>query len=306
MERFYPEGFIIGNAENIALCGSKGGLEEARLKGKILEATVTMCDFEHNMIVNLGSVKGIIPRQEGAIGIAEGTVRDIALISRVGKPVSFVVTELITDGGKTTAILSRRQAQEKCQAQFISSLTPGDIIDAKVTHLENFGAFCDIGCGIIALMPIDAISVSRISHPSDRFVVGDCIKAAVKSVDEFGRVSLSQRELLGTWEENADKFKQGETVEGVVRTVEDYGVFIELAPNLAGLAEPRNDVEAGQKVSVYIKSIIREKMKIKLIIIDVFDEGKSRMPNNYFIENGHIDRWQYSPDDCRKVIETEF
>lgn len=306
MESFYPEGFIINTPENTALCGSLKGLEEARDKGKILEATVTMCDYEHNMIVDLGRIRGVIPRKEGAVGIEDGSVRDIALISRVGKAVAFTVTDIVTDGGKVTALLSRKNAQEKCAAGFISGLAAGDIIDARVTHLESFGAFCDIGCGIIALMPIDAISVSRISHPSDRFRTGDCVKAVVKSIDELGRVSLSHRELLGTWEENADRFMQGETVEGIVRTVEDYGVFIELAPNLAGLAEPRDDVEAGQKVSVYIKSIIREKMKVKLIIIDVFDAEKTPMPICYFTDSGHIDRWQYSPDGCRKMIETVF
>ena len=304
MESYYPEGYLLNTTENRAILSSTKGLEDASLKRKIVEATVTLCDYEHNLLVDLGEIKGIIPREEGAIGIREGTVRDIALISRVGKPVSFIIESV--DADNKTAVLSRRAAQEKCQAEYISSLIPGDIINAKVTHLENFGAFCDIGCGIIALMPIDAISVSRISHPSDRFSSGDSIKAAVKSIDELGRVSLSQRELLGTWEENAAEFLQGETVEGIVRTVEDYGIFIELAPNLAGLAEPRDDVEAGQKVSVYIKSIIKEKMKLKLIIIDVFDAEKRSSPIKYFIDDGHIDRWQYSPDGCSKIIATEF
>ena len=234
-------------------------------------------------------------------------VKDIAVITRVGKPVSFKITSIERPKiGDVRITVSRRAAQYDCAVNYLAHLRPGDIIPAKVTHLENFGAFCDIGCGIIALMPIDAISVSRISHPSDRFSPGDSIKAAVKSIDELGRVSLSQRELLGTWEENTAEFLQGETVEGIVRTVEDYGIFIELAPNLAGLAEPRDDVEAGQKVSVYIKSIIKEKMKLKLIIIDVFDAEKRSTPIKYFIDEGHIDRWQYSPDGCNKNISTEF
>ena len=304
METYYPDGYIVNSPENRMILSSSKGLEEASLKQKIVEATVSLCDYEHNLLVNLGEIKGIIPREEGAVGIKEGTVRDIALISRVGKAVSFIIESI--DAEKKTAVLSRRAAQEKCQREYISSLIPGDIINAKITHIENFGAFCDIGCGIIALMPIDAISVSRISHPSDRFSPGDSIKAAVKSIDQLGRVLLTQRELLGTWEENASEFLQGETVEGIVRTVEDYGVFIELAPNLAGLAEPRDDVEAGQKVSVYIKSIIKEKMKLKLIIIDVFDAEKRSTPIKYFIDEGHIDRWQYSPDGCNKNISTEF
>ena len=91
------------------------------------------------------------------------------------------------------------------------------MIDAKITHLESFGAFCDIGCGNVALLPIDAISVSRISHPKDRFKVGDDIKAVIKSVADDGKITLSHKELLGTWEENAAAYRQGETVSGIVR-----------------------------------------------------------------------------------------
>ncbi len=90
---------------------------------------------------------------------------------------------------------------------FISSLRKGDVVDAKITHLESFGAFADIGCGIVALMPIDAISVSRIEHPKERFSVGMDIRAVVRS-KENGRISLSHKELLGTWEQNAARFRR--------------------------------------------------------------------------------------------------
>ena len=49
----------------------------------------------------------------------------------------------------------------------------------------------------------------------------------IKSRDEQGRLVLSLRELLGTWQENAGRFAVGETVVGIVRSIEDYGVFIE-------------------------------------------------------------------------------
>ena len=154
-------------------------------------------------------------------------------------------------------------------------------------------------------MPIDAISVSRISHPKDRFSVGDSIKVIIKSVAEDGKITLSHKELLGTWEENAAMFAPGQTVTGVIRSIEDYGIFVELTPNLAGLAEPRPDVFIGQQASVYIKSIIREKMKIKLIIIDSFDTPYS--PEiKYFYEGDNLDEWDYSPNDCCKRISTKF
>ena len=305
MNDFYPEGSL-GSATKRGKVFTPTMLAEAQAKQTVLEAVVTMCDAAHNLIVDLGCVKGIIPREEGAIGISDGSTRDIALISRVGKTVCFVITKLAADeNGKLYALLSRKRAQELCKAYLITERKIGDIIDARVTHLESFGAFCDIGCGNIALLPIDAISVSRISHPSDRFSVGDSIRVIIKSIAEDGKITLSHKELLGTWEENASLFSAGQTVTGVVRSVEEYGVFVELTPNLAGLAEPKEGVAVGQKASVYIKSIIREKMKIKLIIIDSFNTSYS--PEiKYFYNSDSLYEWEYSPEDCSKRIYTRF
>jgi small subunit ribosomal protein S1 len=306
MNCFYPEGKLYKLTENKKATASLSALADAQVKATVLEAPVIMCDTEHNLIVDLGCIRGIIPRGEGAIGIDDGTTRDIALISRVGRMVCFVVTAFKTDGnGKTVAILSRKKAQEQCRDYMLSTLQCGDVLDAKITHLENFGAFCDIGCGNIALLPIDAISVSRISHPKDRFQVGDNIKAIVKSIADDGKITLSHKELLGTWEENACNFSAGQTVTGVVRSVEDYGIFVEITPNLAGLAEPRENVKVGQQASVYIKSILRDKMKIKLIIIDSFESSYS--PEiKYFIPSDKVTEWDYSPDNCYKRISTKF
>ncbi len=296
----------MGTVYNRRVLSSPTALAEAAAKGEILEGSAVTCDAGHNLLVNLGCMKGIIPRCEGAIGISDGTVRDIALISRVGKPVSFVIDGFTTDrAGNRLALLSRRKAQEICLEQYIANLVPGDIIPATVTHLESFGAFCDIGCGCAALLPIDSISVSRISHPKDRLTCGESIKAVVKST-ACGKITLSMKELLGTWEENAALFSQGETVSGIVRSVESYGIFVELAPNLAGLAESKQGVKVGEQASVYIKSILPDKMKVKLIIIDSFPTSDGLLPIKYFINASHIDSWRYSPISCTKNVISEF
>lgn len=306
MSEYLPEGKLISTQENINILRSPQLLNEAMRDEKILEARACICDAHHNLVVDLGSMKGIIPRQEGAIGIKDGSVRDIAVISRVNRPVSFVITDFKTDeSGNQYAVLSREKAQRKCLDNYVSKLVCGDVVDAKITHLENFGAFADIGCGIVALMPIDTISVSRIEHPRERFTVGMDIKAVIKSV-ENGRISLSHKELLGTWEENARNFSAGETVAGIVRSVENYGAFVELAPNLAGLAESKDGVKAGQQASVYIKSIIPDKMKIKLIIIDTFDYKYNPQKPEYYCNESHIDRFLYSPEHSTKKVETVF
>lgn len=306
MSEYLPEGKLVSTQENINILQSPQLLSEAMNEQKILEAKAIICDSRHNLIVDLGSMKGIIPREEGAIGIREGTVRDIAVISRVNRAVSFVITDFRTDfNGVKYAVLSREKAQKKCLENYVRGLVCGDVVDARITHLENFGAFADIGCGIVALMPIDAISVSRIEHPRERFTVGMDIRAVIKSI-ENGRISLSHKELLGTWEENAGNFSAGETVSGIVRSVENYGAFVELSPNLAGLAESKDGVCAGQQASVYIKSIIPEKMKIKLIIIDTFDYKYNPQKPEYYTNADHISRFLYSPQNCSKVVETVF
>lgn len=307
MTNYWPEGWLMNTAQNRSFCQSASGLWEALHTQTILEARAFVCTPEHDLIVDFGFCKGIIPRCEGAIGIQDGTTRDIALLSRVNKPICFIVQSIRQNAdGSITPVLSRRLAQENCCREYIQTLVRGDVIPARVTHLEPFGCFVDIGCGVVSLIPIDCISISRISHPSDRFRVGQDIHAVVTGVDENLRVSLSHKELLGTWEENAACFTPGETVSGTVRSVESYGIFVELTPNLAGLAEPKEGVRASQQASVYIKSLIPEKMKIKLIVIDAFDSPSPSAEPHYFIDSGHIDHWIYSPDASAKKIETLF
>lgn len=306
MKKYYFEGKLLATEKNRSAMRSHENLADAKDNSQVLEGLVTMCDKEHNLHVNLGSMKGIIPKNEGAIGIDDGSVRDIALISRVGKPIQFIIDDFkINDIGEIYAVCSRKKVQLKCMEEYVSELNCGDIIDAKITHIERFGAFVDLGAGVNSLVPIDMLSISRISHPAERVREGEEVRLVVRN-KENGKITLSLRELLGTWEENTAGFSSGETVQGIVRSVESYGIFIELAPNLAGLAEYNSEVHAGQVVSVYIKAILPEKMKIKLSIIDIFDDEHKPEKIKYYFSGDHMDYWQYSPDECEKRIATEF
>ena len=134
------------------------------------------------------------------------------------------------------------------------------------------------------------------------------IKAIIKNIDaETSRIYVSHKELLGTWEENVSRFEIGQTIAGVVRSIEPYGIFVELTPNLAGLAEYRDGVLPGQRAAVYIKNIIPEKMKVKLVLVDAYSSSApSDYRFDYFETRTHIDRFVYSPSVCGKKIETSF
>lgn len=307
--RYLPEGSLIGTKENREATASLSAIERAMENQTILEGTVTRCARDYTLTVSLGAFEGIIERNEIAQTASGETVRDIAAITRVGKAVSVRILSVEMRESGPLLHLSRRLAQEECAKNYLSKLIPGDIIPARVTHMEQFGAFVDIGCGAVSLLSIDCISVSRISHPRDRLVIGEFLRTVVRSIDrESGRIYVSHRELLGTWEENASCFEIGQTVPGIVRSVEDYGIFVELMPNLAGLAEYRDGISPGQTVSVYIKNIIPARMKLKLVIIDTCGMEPAQRRMNYFLADtaDHIDRWQYSPSGANRTVESVF
>ena len=293
MNTYRPEGLLIGTPQNRELLSmGRAGLERAMEKGIIMESTALLCDGDMNIHVDLRGAVGIIPRHEVSLCREGEEIKDIAIITRVGKPVCFKVTAIEEKGGRTVAYLSRREAQIECKRNYINDLIPGDIIPSRVTHLEGFGAFVDVGCGIVSLLSVDCISVSRFSHPKDRLYCGMLINTVVKLIDyERDRIFVSMRELLGTWQENADTFTAGQTVAGIIRSVESYGVFVELAPNLAGLAELRDDIPflhesdvCGRMAAVYIKSIIPERMKIKLVLVDSYRGELAAPALKYFVD----------------------
>ena len=314
---YRPEGALLESAQNREYLSSLAGLERAMNKGSIIEGIVTLCDEEMRLHVDLHCARGIIDAKETLACRAGETKKDIAVITRVGKPVACKILSIECRDGVPMVKLSRKVAQEECMQHYMKHLTVGDILTARVTHLEPFGAFVDIGCGVPSLLSVDCISVSRISHPRDRLACGMTVPVAVKCVNrESERIYVTLRELLGTWEENAAAFEAGQTVTGIVRSIESYGVFVELAPNLAGLAEVSEEEAAilrskiGQSVAVYIKSILPERMKVKLVLIDACCSAPaSRTPLHFFVdanETSHIARWRYSPSRSPRVIETVF
>ncbi len=150
------------------------------------------------------------------------------------------------------------------------NLKEGQVTRGTVKNIKPYGAFIELENGVTGLLHVENISVARIKSPEERFKIGQNINIVIKSIDkENKRINLSYKELLGTWEENVKDLHAGQIIKGKIRETEKSknGIFIELKPNLVGMAEYNPKVEYGQEVDVYVKKIIPEKKKIKLKII---------------------------------------
>lgn len=245
-------------------------LNNAIQTGDILQGIVEKCDSNYNLHVNFeNNIKGIIPWQEvEAVNVNKnGYTNPIICKNKVNKIVQFKVKKIDKNNN---FILSRKEVEKEALAWMKEELHEGQVVKGIVRSIQNYGAFIEIGGGIVALLHVEDISVARMKSPIERLSIGEKLNVMIKSIDkENNRIFLTYKELLGSWDENVKNFKEGTVVAGIAKEIEKNknGIFIELKPNLVGMAEYKEGVEYGEKVNVYIKKIIPERKKIKLLFV---------------------------------------
>ena len=304
MTKYDPEQLNLKSLRNYKISDIKNAMD----KGFILEAPVTKCSTDLELEVNIGNgIVGKLPFSELEYQVTDKPIKSIHAISKVGKTVKFKVISMEKQADDTYICnISRKAAQEECYNKYIKGLKIGQIIDAVVVHTEKYGVFCDIGCGIVALLPTKNVCIAKFKDPVTELKGIRRLKVIVQSIDN-NKITLSHKELLGTWEEEASKFKVNDTVTGVVRLITDYGVFVELTPNLIGLAEVYPDVQENDVVSVFIRGFVRDTMKVKLLITNVNGKRTGKIYYKYRIPTcGYVKDWVYSPDTANKKIESHF
>ena len=265
--KFIPEGWNNEITKLDTVEELKGCLENQTT----LQGLVKSCDENYNLHINLGKgITGIIPRQEvEAINLEETGLPKINLCT--GKVHKFVQFRIKDVQDERNVILSRKQVQQDALNWVKKDLQVGQKVEGIVKNIRPYGAFIEIGGGVVGLAHIEDLSIARIKSPSERLKIGQKVEVVVKSINrDDGKVILSYKETLGTWEENAQKFSQGTRTKGIVRETEKNknGIFIELTPNLVGMSEYEEGLQYGQTVDVYIKKIDTQKRKIKLSIIE--------------------------------------
>lgn len=268
------------------------------ISGKVIRLT-----SDDKLIIDLGNdIYGELP----IYNFEDSTkpTSKVALIDKVGKNISFLV-ESIENG---IINLNRKKLLSWYKSTVLEEkFKPGVVLKTNVLSLANFGVFVDIGYGLVALLANEDISISRVTNIKSAFERGQELYVVYKG-EKNGFYFVSHRELLGTWSENIDNIELESVVQGVIREIQDYGIFVELHPNLTGIAEVDEelDLQVGDSVSVFIKSINPDKIKVKLVIIQK-TETPYKVKYNYILPiEESIKKWEYSPKGAEKIITTYY
>ncbi|EMG39041.1 SSU ribosomal protein S1P [Desulfocurvibacter africanus PCS] len=215
----------------------------------------------------------------------------------------FMVIKFEQNG--RNVVLSRRellaQAQKESAAKFQAEIKPGAIIEGTVSKLMPYGAFVELMPGLEGMAHISELSWSRVDDPSAAVQPGQRVKAKVLAVEpgkKEGRlkISLSLKQTeADPWTTLGDRFQAGDTVQGKVIRLADFGAFVEIAPGIEGLvhvsemsytrriSKPSDVVNPGQEISVKIKDVDLANRRISLSLRDTAGDPWEQVPEKFKI-----------------------
>ena len=241
----------------------------SRIKGEVVNVT------------NYGAFIKLEAGVEGLVHISEMSwtrrINHPSELINLGDTIEVVVLEV--DKDKQEISLGMKQVETNPWTRVAEKYPPNTIIEGKVRNLANYGAFIEIEEGIDGLLHVSDMSwTKKISHPSEALKKGDSVKCVVLSVDqEKMRVALGTKQLTeDPWlHAIPSTYIPGQIVKGKVTKITNFGVFVELEPELEGLLhvseladhkveDPHDEVKVGVEIEVKILRVDPQDRKIGL------------------------------------------
>ena len=231
----------------------------ARVRGKV----VSLTDY--------GAFIELEPGVEGLIDVSEMSwskrVKHPSKILNQGDMVEAMV--LGVDAGARRISLGLKQVEANPWLELAEKYPVSSTITGKVRNLTEFGAFVEVEEGIDGLIHISDMSWSkRLKHPSEMLKKGDTVEAMVLNIDaDNQRLSLGLKQLqTDIWDEFFSQHHVGDTVEGKVVRLTNFGAFVELAEGIEGLIHVSefDEQEGGEKLELKVEESYQMKI-IKLI-----------------------------------------
>jgi small subunit ribosomal protein S1 len=200
-------------------------------EGVILEGTVKNITG-YGAFVDLGGIDGILHISD----MSWGRIAHPTEIVQVGEKVKVVVLKF--DAEKERISLGMKQLTPDPWHTVAEKYSVGSRIQGKVISLMDYGAFVELESGIEGLIHISEMSWTRkIAHPSKVLQVGQAVEVVVLNVDPgHRRISLGLKQVMANpWELAKDKYPVGTIINGPVRNITDFGIFVGIEEGIDGL-----------------------------------------------------------------------
>lgn len=229
------------------------------------------------LTLKIGSHEAFMPMSQVSVD------RDLDVSSLLGQTVVCEVLEI--DRSRNRVLLSRRRIEERERLEALSAavgaLEPGTRVRGKVTRIEPFGAFVNIGNGVEGLVHVSQISRQRVDKVDEVLKVGQDVDAMVLELKDGGkRIALGMKQLEpDPWDEVPHLLHVDGQVTGKVTRIADYGAFVEVLPGIEGLlhvSQVSNEriqnlgrvLSVGQELAVRVTSIDSGARRISLSRLD--------------------------------------
>jgi small subunit ribosomal protein S1 len=278
----------------------RASLKDETLKvleeGVILEGTVKNIT-DYGAFVDLGGIDGLLHITD----MAWGRLQHPSEAVKAGDKIKVVVLKY--DPQRERVSLGMKQIMPDPWTHAAENFPVGARLHGKVVSVTDYGAFVELEKGIEGLIHVSEMSWSkRAVHPSKVVNVGDRVEVQVLGVDEGNRrISLGLKQTEpNPWQELASRHPIGSTISGKVKSITDFGVFVEIEPGIDGLAHisdlswtkkvrhPSEIYKKGDEVQAVVLGIEveheRVSLGIKQLTPDPWDSVAQRYPLNTVVK----------------------
>jgi small subunit ribosomal protein S1 len=263
-------------------------------EGVVLEGIVKNVT-DYGAFLDLGGIDGLLHITD----MSWGRVNHPAELLSVGQSVPVVVLKYDRENERVS--LGMKQLNENPWERVEARYSPGSVIKGKIVSLTDYGAFVRLDEGIEGLIHVSEMSwTKKVHHPSKIVQIGQEVEAVVLEVSaEKQRISLGLKQLSGNpWDELVKQFPVGSQIKGIVRSVTDFGIFVNVKDDIDGLVhvsdfswtkrikdpkEVRDLYKKGDEVEAMVLEIDPENSRlslgIKQLTPDIWDSVPHRYPS---------------------------
>ncbi|MGM0402496.1 MAG: 30S ribosomal protein S1 [Thermodesulfobacteriota bacterium] len=256
-------------------------------EGDIVEGTVKNIT-DYGLFVDIGGINGLVHISN----ISWGPVRHPSEFYAINDTVQVKILDIDAENKKIS--LGIKQLTPDPWENVAEKYPVGATVTGRVLSLKNYGAFVSLEEGIVGLIGLSDLSwTQKIRHPNQVLKIDDEIECQVLSIDADKRqMSLGLKQLeANPWDTLHEHYPEGSVIEGVVKQVTDFGIFIGITEEIDGLAhvsdlpQGQKKIDAhyrkGQPVQAKILEIDRKNERVKLGIKQLAPDPWTILPEKY-------------------------